>query len=165
MALSHFAEKSGIVPCNTDWGCWWQTVDEIHIEVRFPPDQPKKSRDVSLKIAPKKIDCVVSSVRIFQGTLFSIIHADEAIWTIEDGGRLLNIVLPKADYAAKDIIWSSLMEDGTYAPDALTFHEMRKKLDLEKFQIENPGMDFSKAKLSKCYDKIPESVLEKPEPS
>ena len=29
---------------------------------------------------------------------------------------------------------------------------MRKKLDLERFQLENPGFDFSGAKLDKNYE-------------
>lgn len=71
-----------------------------------------------------------------QGKLFRTIHADEAVWTIEDNSSLLSIVLPKADFAGKEIIWEALMDSGQYHADPLTFHEMRKKLDLEKFQIE-----------------------------
>lgn len=71
-----------------------------------------------------------------QGNLFRKIHADETVWTLEDNCTLLNIVLAKADYVRKEVVWESLMEDGSYKADPLTFHEMRKKIDLEKFQIE-----------------------------
>jgi len=71
-----------------------------------------------------------------QGNLFRKVHADETVWTIEDGGTLLNIVLTKADFVKKEIVWESLMEDGTFKADPITYHEMRKKMDLEKFQIE-----------------------------
>lgn len=30
------------------------------------------------------------------------------------------------------------MEDGLFRADPITYHEMRKKMDLEKFQIEVP---------------------------
>lgn len=30
------------------------------------------------------------------------------------------------------------MEDGSFRADPITYHEMRKKMDLEKFQIEVP---------------------------
>jgi len=63
------------------------------------------------------------------------VHADETVWTLEDN-KLLNIVLGKADVSLKDEIWESLLEGGVYQPDANTLHEMRKKLDLERFQIE-----------------------------
>ena len=39
-----------------------------------------------------------------------------------------------------------------YQPTAFVLNEMRKKLDLEQFQRENPGMDFSRAKLDKRYE-------------
>lgn len=62
-------------------------------------------------------------------------HPDETVWTVEDN-KLLNIVLAKADVASKDEIWESLLEADMYKPDPLTLHEMRKKMDLERFQIE-----------------------------
>lgn len=33
------------------------------------------------------------------------------------------------------------MEDGSFKADPITYHEMRKKMDLEKFQIEVPIKD------------------------
>lgn len=48
----------------------------------------------------------------------------------------MNIVLPKADYSKKEIIWEALLGDGQYRPDPITLIEMRKKIDLEHFQIE-----------------------------
>jgi hypothetical protein len=63
------------------------------------------------------------------------VHPDETVWTVEDN-KLLNIVLAKADVASKDEIWESLLEADMYKPDPLTLHEMRKKMDLERFQIE-----------------------------
>lgn len=71
-----------------------------------------------------------------QGKLFRTVHADEAVWTLEDNGSLINIVLPKADYSKKEIIWEALLMDGKFAPDPRTLLEMRKKIDLEHFQIE-----------------------------
>jgi hypothetical protein len=63
------------------------------------------------------------------------VHPDETVWTVEDN-KLLNIVLAKADVALKDEIWESLLEADMYKPDPFTLHEMRKKMDLERFQIE-----------------------------
>ncbi|XP_065203774.1 nudC domain-containing protein 2-like [Planococcus citri] len=152
--VSHFDEKSGVVPCGTEWGRWWQNVDEVHVEIISFKNL--KAKDVSIKITPSTIKCSYLGEIILEGKLFRPVHADEAVWTIEDNGSLLNIVLPKADYAAKEIVWEALTADEKYHADPVTLHEMRKKLDLEKFQIENPGFDFSNAKLSKSYDKAPE---------
>lgn len=62
---SHFDEKSGIVPCNTEWGRWWQTVDELHIEVKLSANT--KSKDVRVNVTNSSIDC-----KIFGKTLFSV---------------------------------------------------------------------------------------------
>lgn len=74
------------------------------------------------------------SLICFQGNLFHAVHGDDSIWTIEDNS-LLDIVLSKADTYKQNEIWESLLED-QYKPDPLVLHEMRKKLDLERFQIE-----------------------------
>ena len=60
---------------------------------------------------------------------------DESTWTVEDEGRLVRIQLVKAN-PRKDDCWLALMRDKTFAPDPVTLNEMRKKLDLEQFQLE-----------------------------
>lgn len=67
-----------------------------------------------------------------------VVHGDEIIWTLENNGTLLNIVLPKAEFKGKEQIWNSLFVNSkeNYATDPTIFHEMKKKMDLEKFQIE-----------------------------
>lgn len=65
MAVSFFDEKSGIVPCNTEWGRWWQTVDELHIEVKL--SDSIKAKDVKLNITNSSISC-----QILGKTLFSV---------------------------------------------------------------------------------------------
>lgn len=65
MDISHFDEKSGIVPCNTEWGRWWQTVDELHIEVTLPVNT--KSKDVKVNVTNSSITC-----QILGKTLFSV---------------------------------------------------------------------------------------------
>jgi len=65
MAVSHFDEKSGIIPCNTEWGRWWQTVDELHIEITLPVNT--KSKDVKVNVTNSSITC-----QIFGKTLLSV---------------------------------------------------------------------------------------------
>lgn len=64
MSLSHFDEKSGIVPFKTEWGSWWQTVYEVHIEVDLPVNT--RSKDASVKIQTNYIECVVHKNTIFK---------------------------------------------------------------------------------------------------
>ncbi|EEB13573.1 NudC domain-containing protein, putative [Pediculus humanus corporis] len=149
--LSFFDEKRRVSKFKTDWGFWWQTVSEVHIEVNIPSNTSAK--DIKVKVNPKFISCTVKGNVIFEGELPRPVYADELIWTIEEGN--LCILLAKADHCVKDDMWESLLANGQYKPDPLTLHETRKNLDLERFQIENPGLDFSGAKLSKNYDKLP----------
>lgn len=73
---------------------------------------------------------------MLQGKTGGPVHAAETVWTVEDSW-LLTIVLAKADHSIQDQMWTSLLlEDEVTQPDSLTLHEMRKKLDLERFQIE-----------------------------
>lgn len=154
MSVSHFQEKSGTVPCKTPWGRWWQSVQEVAIEVELT--EGTRAKDVKVDVKPNYIKCMVKGTVTFEGKLCRTVVTDETTWTVEEQ-KLLYIQLTKADPICKEIVWTSLLE-GQYIPDAWTFGEMQKKIDLEKFQIENPGFDFSNAKLSKAYDNIiPES--------
>lgn len=71
----------------------------------------------------------------FQGNLFRKIRSDDTLWTLEDNGTLLNIVLTKADYSNKENVWEAIMEDGSFKADPITYIEMMKKMDLEKLQM------------------------------
>jgi len=62
--LSHFDEKSGVVSFNTEWGHWWQTVHEVHIEVNLPKNT--KAKDVSVKVCPNEINCIISKETVFK---------------------------------------------------------------------------------------------------
>ncbi len=165
--MSNFEEKSGIVAHKTEWGRWYQTVSEVTIEVDLEPGT--RGKEVQCQIKPNHLSCKVRDKLLFevkfsnhfslenpfqcfcfQGPLFSTVFEDESVWTIEDR-KLLRIQLIKSDQKTKDKCWLSLLQ-GQFQPDTLTLTEMRKKLDLERFQLENPGMDFSGAKLDKRYE-------------
>ncbi|KAL1110240.1 hypothetical protein AAG570_008317 [Ranatra chinensis] len=134
MSLSHFDEKSGVVNCQTPWGRWWQNVQEVHVEIDLPPGT--RSKDLKIKIEPTFIECSRGNGTILKGELFSVVHSPPtSVWTLEEN-RLLHILLSKATYSGKEFVWEALLKDGTYAPDLLTLNEMRKKIDLEKFQME-----------------------------
>lgn len=63
MSLSYFDEASGIVPCETNWGRWWQTVHTVFIDVNLP--EPLSKRDVSITIKPSSISvCLQNKIII-----------------------------------------------------------------------------------------------------
>jgi len=149
MSLSHFEEKSGVVSCNTGWGRWYQTAQEVTVEVNLK--EPVKAKEVKICTQPKNVSCNIRGTELFKGEPCETVIEDESTWTLEDGGKLLRILYAKAN-PGKDSCWVSLLKNGSFAPDPHNLLEMRKKLDLELFQIENPGFDFSGAKLDKKYE-------------
>lgn len=146
--MSNFDEKAGVVSHATDFGKWYQTVAEVTITIDLEPGT--RGKEVQVTILPRKLKCVVRGRVIIEGKPFGTVIQDESTWTIEDR-KLLRIQLVKADERTKDHCWLSLLE-AQFTPDPITLSEMRKKLDLERFQLENPGFDFTSAKLDKHYE-------------
>jgi len=146
--MAHFDEKSGVVAVKTEWGSWWQTMEEVYIEIQTADTQNITSKQVKCNIKPKHISLTIKGNQLFEGELFEPVHADEAIWTLEDK-KLIRICLSKSHTTAAHC-WPSLLI-GQFAADPLSFDEMQKKLTLQRFQFENPGMDFSKASMTGNY--------------
>ena len=72
--LSFFDEKRRVSKFKTDWGFWWQTVSEVHIEVNIPSNTSAK--DIKVKVNPKFISCTIKGNVIFEvifKNLFKII--------------------------------------------------------------------------------------------
>jgi len=144
--MSHFDESSGIVPCQTPWGQWYQTVEEVYVLVDLPTGTKAKSLDVKLK--PESVSVSLNKSFIFAGKLSKKIQADESIWTLEDS-RLLRIQLVKviSDPTNPDCCWPGLLED-QFLADPMVKMEMEKKLTLQRFALEHPGFDFSNSDIS-----------------
>lgn len=62
--MSHFDERSGQVECETPWGTWSQTVDEVVVEVNV--DEGTRSKDVRCTIGPRSLALNVAGKEIFQ---------------------------------------------------------------------------------------------------
>ncbi|KAI0216949.1 NudC domain-containing protein 2 [Lamellibrachia satsuma] len=79
----------------------------------------------------------------------SSFDSDSRVGITPEDKKLLVICLPKSDRTAGSC-WKSLL-DGQYEADPWTWDQMQQKLTLERYQIENPGMDFSGASISGSY--------------
>lgn len=77
-----------------------------------------------------------------QHQLFAPIKQDESYWTLEDGA--LSIQLLKRDMGES---WSAAFKDHEGA-NVLQTEEDKKRLMLERFQLEHPGFDFSSAEFN-----------------
>ncbi|RXN35165.1 nudC domain-containing 2 [Labeo rohita] len=127
----HFEERSGVILCKTAWGSWYQTMEEVFIEVNVPPGT--SAREIKCNIGSKQIELRVKDQQIFKGKLFGSTVGDEATWTLEDK-KLIRIVLMKSNREAGNC-WQSLLE-GEYAADPWVQDQMQRKLTLERFQRE-----------------------------
>jgi len=147
------------------------------VVVEVDLEKGTRAKECRVTIMPNQLTCVVRQKELFNGKPYDTISEDDSVWTIEDQS-LLRIQLVKAFRNTKDITWMSLLSSNSteasseqesgakadegqsvemstnnlYQPTAFVLNEMRKKLDLEQFQRENPGMDFSRAKLDKRYE-------------
>lgn len=146
---SGFEDKSGIIHSVTDWGCWYQSIDDVTIEVPIPLQT--KACDIKIKILPSSLSVCVLDKDIFSGNLFANIVCDESTWTIEDdeGSRILRIFLIKSIKSPQSC-WSSLLKD-TFHANFATLDNMQKKMLQERYQRENPGFDFSNAEVTGNY--------------
>ncbi|NWR57071.1 NUDC2 protein, partial [Bucorvus abyssinicus] len=160
-----FEERSGVVPCGTPWGRWYQTLEEVFIEVQVPPGT--RAKDIRCSLQSRHIALSVRGREVLQGKLFDSTITDEGTWTLEDN-KLIRIVLMKTNRDAGNC-WTSLLEN-EYAADPWVQDQMQRKLTLERFQreassrttitpyilclhTENPGFDFSGAEISGNYSK------------
>lgn len=59
-----FEERSGVVPCGTPWGRWYQTLEEVFIEVRVPPGT--RAKDVRCSLRSRHISLAVGGQELLQ---------------------------------------------------------------------------------------------------
>ncbi|XP_016050657.1 nudC domain-containing protein 2 isoform X2 [Erinaceus europaeus] len=95
-----FEERSGVVPCGTPWGQWYQTLEEVFIEVRVPPGT--RAQDVRCGLHSRHLSLAVGGRDILKGRLFDATIADEGTWTLVSRWPLS---LPRGQ------------EDGAHRPD------------------------------------------------
>ncbi|XP_077984319.1 nudC domain-containing protein 2-like [Glandiceps talaboti] len=141
----HFDERSGHVPCKTPWGQWYQTMEEVYVEVEL--EEGTRAKEIAVEFKTKQISVVVRGQQLIKGELKEKVVADECIWSLEDR-KFLRIVLTKP--RGSQSCWPSLLVN-EFETDPYTFDLMEKKLTLERFQKENPGFDFSGAEITGNY--------------
>lgn len=56
--MSDFGERSGVVYCQTPWGQWGQTIDEVLVDISVATGT--RSKDVRCEIKPRELVVTVS---------------------------------------------------------------------------------------------------------
>ena len=62
--MAHFDDTSGVVSCNTNWGQWWQTMDDVCIEMNL--EEGTAAKFVQCDIKPKRIKVVVKGQTVVE---------------------------------------------------------------------------------------------------
>lgn len=108
--MAHFDEKSGIVDVKTSWGRWWQTVEEVFVEVNV--EEGTRGKEIKVDFRTKSLKCAVRGKPVFEGKLFGPVVAEDCTWTVQDR-KLLLIMLAKCSIVKEQnerFCWKSLFE-------------------------------------------------------
>ena len=62
--MANFDDRSGFVPCPTSWGQWWQTMDEVFVEVNVP--EGTRAKDIKCKITTSHLSVIVSGKALIE---------------------------------------------------------------------------------------------------
>ena len=65
--MSDFDDRSGIIACITPWGRWWQTIDDVTVEVNVP--EACKAKEIQCSITPNSLSLAVRG-----GTVFKVLN-------------------------------------------------------------------------------------------
>ncbi len=62
--MTHFEEKSGVVYCRAPWGQWFQTMEEVCVEVRVEPGT--RARDIKCVITSHTLSVSVAGQEVIK---------------------------------------------------------------------------------------------------
>ncbi|KAH3744544.1 Nuclear distribution protein C [Pelomyxa schiedti] len=121
---------------------WDQSTDEVNIYTTPPPGV--KARDIACTIDVDKVRLGLKTAPplLNDEKLHAPIKKSDSFWTWEDG--VVHITLTKQ---RKNEVWPSVfVRHGQLNP--VEQEEARKRILLERFQEEHPGLDFSGAQMT-----------------
>lgn len=62
--MTHFDERSGIVPCVTPWGKWWQTCEEICMLINV--EEGTSTKEIKCTFKPRHVKIIVGGKTIVE---------------------------------------------------------------------------------------------------
>jgi hypothetical protein len=130
---------------------WEQTLDDVTIYITAPPHVTKGNQ----------LNCIISARHLKLGgqgsdqwflneDTFGIVDVSESTWSLEedDGKKVITIYLIKAH---RGELWEAALRGNQVASstlDPVAKEQVKKDMMLERFQEENPGMDFRGAEFN-----------------
>ncbi|CAG9462509.1 unnamed protein product [Pedinophyceae sp. YPF-701] len=116
---------------------WRQTVEEVEVFLDTPPGVRAAHLDVSIK--PRHLTIgIKGNPPYLDHELGGQVNVSESTWTL-DGG-CLTVELSKVQLG---VLWPAAFQG--HQLDGADLEADKKSLMLQRFQMENPGMDFSGA--------------------
>ncbi|XP_077865486.1 nudC domain-containing protein 2-like, partial [Saccoglossus kowalevskii] len=76
----HFDETSGIESMKTAWGQWYQTMEEVYVEIDL--EEGTKSKEVKVETKIKYLKVIVRGQEIIKGDLFAKVVTNECVWSL-----------------------------------------------------------------------------------
>ncbi|CXI35321.1 CS domain protein, putative [Plasmodium berghei] len=117
---------------------WEQTIDEVNIYINMNSNINKNDLDINIK--SKRVNIGLKGAKSFlEGELFSLIDEECSYWYIDD--NILHILLTKVKKAE---VWNCVFK-GHKNLNPVDENNTKKKMLLERFQMEHPNFDFSSA--------------------
>lgn len=71
--MADFDERSGIVACKTSWGLWFQTLDEVSMEISV--DNSLKPKEVSVVCQQKHLTVKIRNSSLIEVCCYKNIEA------------------------------------------------------------------------------------------
>ena len=126
---------------------WEQTLETVTLYVDAPSPQTTTAKDFIVNITTKHLQIGLSQNQnqfFLDDDFYSLVDKTESCWFLEDN-HILQIVLQKQKRAET---WECVLQgeaDNNNDNNPLLKQEVQQQILLERFQEENPGMDFRDA--------------------
>ncbi|XP_060564958.1 nudC domain-containing protein 2-like [Ruditapes philippinarum] len=143
--MSNFDETSEVAACTTVWGRWYQTMDEVYVEVNL--EEGTIGKQVKVNIMPKRLHVSVKGETVIEGDLTATVKSDDSVWTIGKYFFLYRGLKVPVNPSICQVAYYIY----TTVHNRLYIHSIHVNLDTCFFCLQNPGMDFSNAEITGNY--------------
>jgi CS domain len=121
---------------------WDQSLDTITLYLDPPPNCQAKDLDIVIATNHIKVRLRGADSCYIDEPLFSCIDTSESCWFLDSQDNTLQLVLYKQ---RRGETWECVLQGRDTTMNPLLQRELQQQLLLERFQEENPGMDFRSA--------------------
>uniref|UniRef100_A0A7S1UPZ0 CS domain-containing protein n=1 Tax=Grammatophora oceanica TaxID=210454 RepID=A0A7S1UPZ0_9STRA len=125
---------------------WEQSLEDVTMYIPTPPGTTGSKLLVDISSRHLKVGLKGHDRYFLDEPTFGKVDTTESSWYVDDDDGVLTVVLQKVKRAEA---WETvLLGVGDDVVDPMTKRQMQKDLLLERFQEENPGMDFRNAEFN-----------------